>query len=225
MNKGRMSIALVVLLIILVLLFFGFLGIFGAYKGVWNRLNIMNQKVEGGKSAYSASLNVCTQKIKGVWTIANQYIKHESKTFENVAKARAGYFQATEQFEALAKNPNTPIKELTTVGAKTIQSALAFQVQIEAYPQLMAVETSKEAIAGLQEGVNEIKTALDDWITTIKDYNTYRGSFGVTIVAGFMGEKYPAKIAYYEGEIKALDIDSLNPDKESKTTPASVPEK
>ena len=68
-------------------------------------------------------------------------------------------------------------------------------------------------MAGLQEGVNEIKTALDDWITTIKDYNTYRGSLGVTIMAGFMGDKYPAKIAYYEGEIKTLDIDSLNPNK------------
>ena len=73
--------------------------------------------------------------------------------------------------------------------------------------------------------MNEIKTALDDWITTIKDYNTYRGSFGVTIIAGFMGGKYPVKIAYYEGEIKALDIDSLNPDKESTTTPAPVPDK
>lgn len=194
MDKGRMSVALVVLLVILALLFFGALGIFGAYKGVWNRLNTLNQKVEGGKSAYSAALNVCTEKIKGVWTIANQYIKHESKTFENVTKARAGYFQAAEQFEALTKNPNTPIKELTAAGAKTIQSALAFQVQIEAYPQLRAVETSKEAIAGLQEGVNEIKTALDDWITTVKDYNTYRGSFGVTIISGFMGGKYPVKI-------------------------------
>lgn len=217
--KGRVSAVLIVLASLVVLVLIAAFSIFGAYKGVWNQLNILNQRVEGGKSTYSAALNVCTEKIKGVWTIANQYMKHESKTFENVAKARAGYFQAAEQFAALAKNPNTPIKQLTTAGAKTIQSALAFQVQIEAYPQLRAVETSKEAMAGLQEGVNEIKTALDDWIVTIRGYNTYRGSFGVNLVAGFMGGRYPTKIEYYEGEIKALDIDTLNPEK-SATAPA-----
>ena len=64
MNNRKISVGLVVLFIVLALLVFGALGIFGAYKGVWNSLNTMNQKVEGGKSAYSAALNICTQKTK-----------------------------------------------------------------------------------------------------------------------------------------------------------------
>ena len=54
-------------------------------------------------------------------------MKHESKTFENVAKARAGYFQAAEQFEALAKNPKTPVKDLTKPAPKPFSLLLHFR--------------------------------------------------------------------------------------------------
>jgi hypothetical protein len=184
--------------------------LFGSYQSVWNTLNTDIQRAEGGKSQYSAALNICTQKIKGVWTIADQYLDHESDTFKEVAKARSGYEAATQVFKnALEKGEGS--KELTMAGTEVVKSALAFRIQIEAYPQLRAVETSKEAMRGLEEGVNEIKTALDDWIVYLKEYNTYRNRFWPSILAGFMGARYPSKIEYYEGAIKELDISKLNP--------------
>lgn len=197
---------------ILVIVFFILITFFSVI-GVWNNLNTKLQTVKGAESGYSSALNVCSEKIKGVWEIANQYMDHESKTFTEVAKARSGYQAAVDAFEKASKNKD--IKALTQSGQEVVQAAMAFRIQIEAYPQLRAVETSKENIRNLEEAVNEIKTSLDDWITTIKDYNTYRGSAGVSMVGGFM-TKYPIELEYYKGKVESLNIEDLNPEKEKK---------
>ncbi|MCJ7797666.1 MAG: LemA family protein, partial [Thermoleophilia bacterium] len=170
MNKTLIGCGVVLALVAL-----GALIIFGSFTGTWNSLNTSFQGVNGAKSRYSAALNTCTQKIKGVWAIANQYMDHESKTFQNVARARSGYDTATKAFEDALKSGDT--KSLTQAGTDVVNAAMAFRIQIEAYPQLRAVETSTENIRNMEVSVNEIKTALDDWITSIRDYNTYRGSF------------------------------------------------
>jgi hypothetical protein len=210
MSRGNAKVALLIFGSLIAVLIMLSLVLFGSYQSVWNSLNTYNQRAEGGKSLYSAALNTCTQKIQGVWIIADQYLDHESDTFKSVTKARSGYEDASHAFKtALEQGKST--KELTTTGAEVVKAALAFRIQIEAYPQLRGVEASKEVMRGLQEGVNEIKTALDDWIVAIRDYNTYRNSFLPNLLAGFMGARYPVRIEYYEGKIKELDISGLNP--------------
>jgi LemA protein len=206
MTKAGIGIAVVAIIIAIIVI-----GVASSTIGVWNKLNTYNQAVEGGKSHYSAALNTCTEKIKGVWEIANQYMKHESETFIAVTQARSGYDAAREAFEkASAEGKDT--EELTKAGSEVVKAALAFRVQIEAYPQLRAVETSQENMRNMEVSVNEIKTALDDWIVTIKNYNTYRGSAWPSVVGNFM-KKYPSQIKYFEGEVQKLDVNSLNPEK------------
>jgi hypothetical protein len=206
MTKASISITAVIILIVLIA--FGFLS---SMVGVWNRLNRDYQAVEGSKSQYSAALNTCTEKIKGVWEITNQYMTHESETFMAVARARSGYEAARDAFEkAAAEGKGT--EELTKAGTDVVQAAMAFRIQVEAYPELRAVEATQENMRNMESSVNEIKTALDDWIVTIKKYNTYRGSAWPSMAGGFM-KKFPAEIKYYEGEIKKLDVNELNPEK------------
>jgi len=206
MTKASISITAVIILIALIA--FGFLS---SMVGVWNRLNRDYQAVEGSKSQYSAALNTCTEKIKGVWEITNQYMKHESETFMAVARARSGYEAARDAFEkAAAEGKGT--EELTKAGTDVVNAAMAFRIQVEAYPELRAVEATQENMRNMESSVNEIKTALDDWIVTIKKYNTYRGSAWPSIVGGFM-KKFPPEIKYYEGEVKKLDVNELNPEK------------
>lgn len=207
MTKKSISVA-VVLIVIAILA----ISVVSSVVGVWNKLNRSYQAVEGGKSHYSAALNTCTEKIKGVWEIANQYMKHESETFIAVAQARSGYDTAREAFEkAAAEGKDT--EELTQAGTEVVKAAMAFRIQIEAYPQLRAVETAQENMRNMESSVNEIKTALDDWVVTIREYNTYRGSAWPSVVGGFM-KKFPASIKYYEGEIEKLDVNELNPEKQ-----------
>jgi hypothetical protein len=188
-----------------------------AYTNTWNTLNARYQAVNGGKSHYSAALNTCTQKIQGVWEIADQYLAHESKTFQNVARARSGYDTATKAFEdALKEGRGT--KDLTQAGTDVVNAALAFRIQVEAYPQLRGAETSQENIRNMEVSVNEIKTALDDWITAIKDYNSYRGNFWPSMVGSFI-RQFPSHMDYYEGSVKELDVQKLNPQKQNGKAP------
>lgn len=207
MTKKSIVTALVAIILAIVVI-----SIVSSTAGVWNKLNKNYQAVQGAKSHYSAALNTCTEKIKGVWEVANQYMKHESETFIAVSQARSGYDAAREAFEkASAEGKDT--EELTKAGAEVVKAAMAFRIQVEAYPELRAAETSQENMRNMESSVNEIKTALDDWVVTIKDYNTYRGSAWTSIVGGFM-KKFPSEIKYYEGEVTKLDIDKLNPEKQ-----------
>lgn len=206
MTRASIGMGVVIIVIVLIALVVVSSGV-----GVWNRLNRDYQAVEGSKSQYSAALNTCTEKIKGVWEITNQYMEHESETFKAVAQARSGYDAARYAFEkAAAEGKGT--EELTRAGTEVVSAAMAFRIQVEAYPQLRAVEATQENIRNMESSVNEIKTALDDWIVTIRKYNTYRGSAWPSLVGGFM-KKFPAEIKYYEGEIKKLDVNELNPQK------------
>jgi hypothetical protein len=206
MTKASIGIAIAVIILVVIVLSFAMSAV-----GVWNKLNREYQAVEGGKSHYSAALNTCTEKIKGVWEIANQYMKHESETFIAVAQARSGYDTAREAFEkAAAEGKDT--EALTQAGTEVVKAAMAFRIQVEAYPELRAVETAQENMRNMESSVNEIKTALDDWIVTIRNYNTYRGSAWPSMVGGFM-KKFPASIKYYEGEVTKLDVNELNPEK------------
>jgi len=189
------------------------IGLIGSAVGVYNTLNTKYQDEEGGKSAYSSALNNCTPKIEGVWTIYSQYLDHESQTFVNVAEARSGYKKALEAFMQAQKSGKST-KDLTQLGSQAVNAAIAFNVQIEAYPQLRAAEVAQSNIQNMQESINEIKTALDDWIETIKKYNTYRGSAWPSIMGSFFS-RFPSEIKYYEGEVKKLDINDLNPRKAS----------
>ena len=204
----KKSIAVAALVVILAIIA---LSLVSSGVGVWNTLNQKFQTVEGAKSHYSAALNTCTEKIKGVWEVANQYMEHESETFKAVARARSGYDVAREAFEKAAAE-GKDAEELTKAGAEVVQAAMAFRIQVEAYPQLRASETSQENMRNMEVSINEIKTSLDDWVVTIRDYNTYRGSAWPSIMGNFM-KKFPPQIKYYEGEIKELDIDVLNPEK------------
>jgi LemA protein len=207
MKKLGIGCLIVLGLLVIVALMLG-----STYTRTWNQLNTNYQAVNGAQSRYSAALNTCTQKIKGVWAIADQYLKHESQTFQNVARARSGYDTATQAFESALKG-GKDMKALTQAGTDVVNAALAFRIQVEAYPQLRGAETSQENIRNMEVSVNEIKTALDDWVTTIKDYNTYRGSFWPTVVGGFL-PRFPAQIPYYEGAVKELDVNQLNPQQE-----------
>ncbi len=196
MKTSHIVIAVILLAIILIVV------------GTYNSLNSKYQAVNSAKSKYSSAINVCSEKIKGVWQMADQYMKHEAATFKAVTEARSGWDKSLEKYKKSLQGSDS--KELTKAGAGVVQAALAFRIQIEAYPQLQAIQTSKENMRNLEESTNEIKTALDDWITVIQSYNTFRGSFLPSILSGLFG-RFPSEIQYYEGEKTKLNVDELNP--------------
>lgn len=187
----------------------------GGGCATYNNLQREHQAAKGGKSHYGAALDLCSQKIAGVWTATNQLFEHESEVQTGVAQARSGYMDAAEVFK-MAASSGADIKTLTEAASKATAAALNFKVQVEQTPQLVTGQATRDNVRNMQEAVNEMKTALDDWIADIQTYNTYRGSawpsFLSTVLSGFFN-KFPSELEYYEGSTQSLDMNSLNPQK------------
>ncbi|MFA6437509.1 MAG: LemA family protein [Candidatus Paceibacterota bacterium] len=178
----------------------------------WNSLNTKNQAVLGGKSLCSSALANCTEKIKMVWTANQQQFEFEKETLRVVTEARNSFEAAMKAFnDAAAKSGETDTQKLTQLADAAYRSALAVNVQIEAYPELHSSEITKENARNMEASVDQVKAAFDDWIVAIQRYNTTRGGFFTTIVASLFSGRFPESYAYYEGPVNELNTDLLNP--------------
>jgi len=188
----------------------------------YNTLVALHERANEGRSRFAAAVNTASEKMKSVWALAEQEGILEKETYTGVAKARAGYMEARKEYEATAAAPGASILDLTTRGAALGQSLINVRVAFEAYPQLRTSETYQKAMVAVQEGFNEIKTALDDWISVCRAYNTERRSFPTSwLASSFFGPEFPERIAYYEGGIKEpeqvkVKADDLNPSPKNK---------
>jgi LemA protein len=180
-----------VVAVVAVLMLFG-LSIIGSYNGLVQSEQLVHQK----ESQYGVALDLCSQKIAGIWTIFNRYVDHESDVFINTAKARSAF------------NDNTTQKG-NPYGAAQSASLIYANVRMvtESNPQLASALTAENSLASFQEAVNEIKTAADDWMVQVQRYNTQRNSFPTNVVGSWTG--FPAEYPYYQPERTKLDVTEL----------------
>lgn len=215
MSAPWKALIVVVGIIILAVL----LAIVGIVIGIgkYNTLVRLHERANEGKSRFAAAVNTCSEKMKSVWTLADQEGILEKETYVGVAKARAAFDEAKQKYDAAAKDPSASLLDLTTRAAGFGQALVNVRVAFEAYPQLRTSETYQKAMVAVEQGFNEIKTALDDWIGQCRAYNVERRSFPTTWLAPiFFGKGFPDKIEYYEGGIAEpeqvkIKAEDLNP--------------
>jgi LemA protein len=216
-GSGKIVVLVVGLVIVAVLVAGVILVGVGVSK--YNTLVMLHERANEGKSRFAAALNTASEKMKSVWAMAQQEGILEKETYVGVAKARAAFDESRQAYETAAKSPSSSILDLTTRAAAFGQALVNVRVAFEAYPQLRTSETYQKGMVAVEEGFNEIKTALDDWIGLCRAYNTERRSFPTTWFAStFFGDQFPDRIAYYEGGIKQpeqikITADELNPAK------------
>lgn len=200
MNTPRIALLVaagVALLVVVLVLIVVAVGI-----SKYNALVTLNERANEGKSRVAAAVNTCSEKMKSVWTLADQEGILEKETYLGVAKARTGFDDARQKYDAAAKDPAASILDLTSRAASFGQALVNVRVAFEAYPQLRTSETYQKAMVAVEQGFNEIKTALDDWIGQCRAYNVQRRSFPTNWYAAvFFGSGFPDQIAYYEGGI------------------------
>lgn len=189
-KKTKDGIATVGLVIFLILLYVG-IGIWAAQ----NNLVEAQQSVKEGEAHYKAALDLCSQKIEGIWVIYQSYLDHESRTFKEVIEARASFYKA-----ASSDDPT-----------KTVSAASGFYFKVnsvaEAYPQLVSSPVARDAMDGLQSSVNETKMALDNWIYQTQQYNSMRQKIPTSIVGNMFG--FPYEYSYYQGERTRLNVSEI----------------
>jgi LemA protein len=212
---GKVVLGVVVVALVAIVLVAGVLLVVGV--GRYNALVSLHEKANEGRSRFAAAINTASEKMKAVWAMASQEGILEKETYVGVAKARSAYDAAQQAYEATDKNPASSVLDLMTRGAALGQALVNVRVAFEAYPQLRTSETYQKAMVAVEEGFNEIKTALDDWIGLCRGYNVERRSFPTRwLAAAFFGSEFPEHIAYYEGGIQApeqikVTADELNP--------------
>lgn len=204
-----------VLLTIVVIALFAAVVYAVAYWSKYNGLVDRQESANLGKSKVAAAVNTCSEKMKSVWALADQEGILEKETYINVAKARSAFEEARKEFEQTKDDKSKSIFDLTKLGTAFGQALVNVRVAFEAYPQLRTTETYQKAMAAVEEGFNQINTALNDWIKLCKNYNQFRRSL-VTNWFAKNWSQFPDSIAYYEGGIKELEqlkvtTEELNP--------------
>ncbi|MEW6227691.1 MAG: LemA family protein [Bacillota bacterium] len=209
MKKGCLF-GVVGLVVIGLLALAGFSWVMGIQREMVQR----QQSVLAQEGRYGAALETLSEKIKGIWAIEKDFLEHEKDTLTDVIKARAEALDRTgQEFVAAAAqgDPEKTIEAATKFREAAQGLSLAVNVNAlrEAYPQLFSPPIVEQTMRGLEEAVNEIRTALDDWQVAIRNYNTFRTQWPQSFVAGTLG--FPASFDYYKAEKAKLDMDKLMP--------------
>ncbi|MGE5573090.1 MAG: LemA family protein [Bacteroidota bacterium] len=187
---------------------------FSWIMGIQRDMVRLQQGVLAQEGRYGAALETLSEKIKGIWAIEKDFLEHEKDTLTDVIRARAEALDRAGQEFATATAEGDPQK---TIDAATkfreAAQGLALSVNVnalrEAYPQLFSPPIVQQTMRGLEEAVNEIRTALDDWQVSIRDYNTFRSQWPQSFVGGALN--FPASYDYYKAEKARLNMDELMP--------------
>lgn len=173
-------------------------GLVGSVQSTQITLLDVQQKVQRGQAQYSGSLDIVAQKITGAFSLADKQISHEDRAYKQMADAYAAFGKA--------KESGTPVDQVAAARAFNLQ----FNALASNFPQFASAEVVKAAMNAMEEAVNEIFTAFQDWQNAVLAYNKYRGQFFMPLIVGnALG--YPQSYAYYEGAAKRLDLKELIP--------------
>lgn len=147
----------------------------------------LQQGVELADAVYGGSLDIVAQKITGTMSILDDYLDHESEIYQTLAEAR-------KRFDEAAVG-GSPVDQLA--------AAREFQLRIDALmednPEIASAPLAQQTSNALEEAVNEIFMAFQDWMDAIKDYNTYRRRlYAPSILGNWLG--FPDSYEYYESE-------------------------
>lgn len=140
------------------------------------------------------------------------YARHESTTFENVTKARAGLTDAYNEAKALeSQNALTSGQSMQAYNDAQQSLSRAFSIYVnavrEAYPDLKANEQFKDLQTQLEGTENRIATARRNYTEAVRDYNIKIKSFPRSIWANIFGFQPRAQFTADEEAAKAPKVE------------------
>lgn len=135
------------------------------------------------------------------------YAEHESETFENVTKARAGLTEAYNAAEGI-ENPQANIQQYQEAQSK-LKGALDIYVNAvrEAYPDLKANQNFINLQTQLEGTENRIATERQRYTEAVKEYNASIKKFPTVIYAGWFGFKEKEQFKAEAGANKAPKVE------------------
>ncbi len=178
----------VIVIIVLVALA---LGVFFYGKSTYNNMVTLEQDVDQAWAKVEVQYQRRMDLIPNLVETVKGYAEHESSTYENVTKARAGLSDAYNQARDL--DNATPAEatnfESYNQAQDKLKSALGIYVNAvrEAYPDLKANEQFLGLQAQLEGTENRIATERGRYTDVVKTYNVAVKRFPANILAGMFG--------------------------------------
>ena len=181
----------IIILAVLAVLVIGVLSIFWAAKSNYNRFVEGETAVDGAWAQVEVQYQRRMDLIPNLVATVRGYAEHESSTFENVTRARAGLSEAYN--DAAAQGEASPSDEAAfqrfNRSQQRLNEALSIYVNAvhEAYPTLVANQNFMDLQAQLEGTENRIAVARNRYTETVQQYNLMVRSFPANIFAGFFG--------------------------------------
>lgn len=178
----------VIVIIVLVALA---LGVFFYGKSTYNNMVTLEQDVDQAWAKVEVQYQRRMDLIPNLVETVKGYAEHESSTYENVTKTRAGLSDAYNQARDL--DNATPAEatnfESYNQAQDKLKSALGIYVNAvrEAYPDLKANEQFLGLQAQLEGTENRIATERGRYTDVVKTYNVAVKRFPANILAGMFG--------------------------------------
>ena len=144
------------------------------FIGIYNRFVSLRNRVEEAFSTMDVYMKKRYDLVPNLVETVKGYAKHESTTFENVAKARSQAMGA-QTVEERAQGENA----LTG----TLKSLFALA---ESYPELKANQNFLDLQAQLTVLENDIANSRKYFNALVREFNIAREAFPSAIVAGMM---------------------------------------
>ena len=185
--KSRKFIVIGAIIAVVVLLI-------GWYVSVRNNLVTIDENVENQWAKVEVQYQRRMDLIPSLVETVKGYAKHESETYENVTRARAGLsdaYNAANELQQSATNANATEQSLDQYNAaqQSLGRALSIYVNAvrEAYPDLKADSQFSDLQTQLEGTENRIATERGRYTDVVKDYNVTVRRFPASIVASISG--------------------------------------
>lgn len=166
--------------------------IFISGKNTYNSMVTMEQDVDQSWAKVENQYQRRFDLIPNLVETVKGYAAHESETYENVTRARAGLSDAYNTAQGLQQgaSPHAPEQfEEYTVAQDKLNRALSIYVNAvrEAYPDLKANEQFTNLQTVLEGTENRIATERGRYTEQVKAYNVAVRRFPANIWAGIFG--------------------------------------
>ena len=183
MKKSLFIIAIVAIIAI---------ALFVSGKSTYNKMVALDQDVDQAWAKVEVQYQRRLDLIPNLVETVKGYAEHESSTFENVTKARAGLTDAYNEarsLEGTVSTDDTKTFDAVNQAQSKLRSALDIYVNAvhEAYPDLKANKQFEELQVQLESTENRIATERGRYTDVVKDYNVAVKSFPANIWAGIFG--------------------------------------
>ena len=187
-----MKIAVGVLVVLLVIA----LLIGGWFVSRRNQMAIKREAVNAAWAQVDVVLQRRADLIPNLVETVKGFAQHETEVFDDIAKAREGYMNATTPADKIAAN-----SQLEASLAKVL-------VLTENYPQLKSNENFlrlQDELAGTE---NRIAVERRRYNESVQDYNTYISLFPNSFIASMSG--FTRNDAYFKTEPGAREVPKVN---------------